>query len=404
MKKFFRKYLFYKLLRLFFHKLAYIYNIKIWKFVNAKYVNGEFITKSIKSPEPLNKDFSDSKIKESFNHACIYNQYEYLISCKGRFYIEPVNGWIITDFNKILIDSLPNSNKEIPKLNKNILTNKLIREEVMPSFNDYLKIRFFSSNSIINEKKVISLRDISEASYFHFYNDFLSKIILLERYNLIQNNPLVISKKLYEKKFFREILEISELKEKNWIIQDGKFVKAENVIFCEAMPYEKEYFLGILKLLRAPKPDINSKKRIFITRSENSGRNILNMNEIKKVCDYYDFEIVDTEKLSICKQIELFSKVRSVIAIHGAGIVNIIFRGLAPLSLLEIFPPYKQSIHYYWLASIFDHEYDAIIGENPESIEDIITESELSNKKPFYLNPFKFEQKIKDLIKNNFFL
>ncbi len=400
MKKFFRKYFFYRQLRLFVHKLAYIYNGKVWKFVNAKFINGKYITKRIKPPGPIEKDFYDNRIKKSFQHACNYDQYEYLISCHGNFYIEPINGWIISEFNKILVDSLPNSNKEIPKFNKNVLVNKAIREEVMPSFNKYLEVRLFNFKSVINEKSAISLRDISDASYFHFYNDFLSKIILLEEYDLIQDKPLVISKRLYEKKFFKEILEMSELKDKNWIIQDKQFIRTENVIYCEAMPYEKKYFLGILKLLKTPKPDQNSKKRIFVTRSEDSGRNILNMSEIKEVCDCYGFEIVDTEKLSIYHQIELFSKARSVIAIHGAGITNIIFRGLAPLSLLEIFSPYMQSVHYYWLASIFNHEYDAIIGE---SSGDVVDNNVLSNKKPFYLDPSKLEQKINSLIKDNFF-
>ncbi len=400
MKKFFRKYFFYRQLRLFVHKLAYIYNGKVWKFVNAKFINGEYITRRVKSPKPIEKDFYDDKIKKSFQRAYRYKQYEYLISCHGKFYIEPINGWVISGFNKILVDSLPNSNKEVPKFNKNILVNMAIREEVMPSFNKYLRARFSNSKSIINEKKVILLRDLSDASYFHFYNDFLSKIILLEEYDLIQDIPLVISKRLYEKKFFKEILEISKLKDKNWIIQDKQFIKTKNVVYCEAMPYEKKYFLGILKLLKAPKPDQNSKKRIFVTRSKDSGRNILNINDIKEVCDHYNFEIVDTEKLSICQQIELFSKVRSVIAIHGAGITNIIFRGLAPLSLLEIFPPYGQSVHYYWLANIFHHEYDAIIGE---SSGDVVDNNLLSNKKPFYLDPSKLEKRISGLIKDNFF-
>jgi capsular polysaccharide biosynthesis protein len=48
---------------------------------------------------------------------------------------------------------------------------------------------------------------------------------------------------------------------------------------------------------------------------------------------------VDAAALSHPEQIELFRSVRYLVAEHGAGIMNILFRQEAPLSLLELFPP-----------------------------------------------------------------
>ena len=37
------------------------------------------------------------------------------------------------------------------------------------------------------------------------------------------------------------------------------------------------------------------------------------------------------------EKIELFSKIRHLVAIHGAGLTNVIYRRDAPLSLIEIY-------------------------------------------------------------------
>jgi len=85
----------------------------------------------------------------------------------------------------------------------------------------------------------------------------------------------------------------------------------------------------------------------------------------------------------------LFSDASDVIAIHGAGISNIIFRKGHALRLLEIFHINDYlPFHYIMLASIFGFNYQALRG----------TQGEKSGTGGFYLNP----QKIQEYCRLNF--
>src|SRR5690242_18647078 len=79
-------------------------------------------------------------------------------------------------------------------------------------------------------------------------------------------------------------------------------------------------------------------ERVFLTRNKTAARTIMNMPEIAKVLRQFEFQIVDTAGMSIDDQIDVFSKTRYLVAIHGAGLTNIIFRRDAPLSVLELCP------------------------------------------------------------------
>jgi capsular polysaccharide biosynthesis protein len=86
------------------------------------------------------------------------------------------------------------------------------------------------------------------------------------------------------------------------------------------------------------------------------------MGEVRQILERYNFEVYDAERLSLAEQMQLFSESRYIVGLHGAGLTNIIFRRDEELSLLEIFPPNNIPPHYYWLASIYGHKYDAIAG------------------------------------------
>src|SRR5204863_8290370 len=69
--------------------------------------------------------------------------------------------------------------------------------------------------------KVISLRDTGEENYFHFFNDVLGKLYLLKANKVtLENLPIVVSKRLSEKPFFKYALENNLwLRSLNWIYQ-----------------------------------------------------------------------------------------------------------------------------------------------------------------------------------------
>ena len=50
----------------------------------------------------------------------------------------------------------------------------------------------------------------------------------------------------------------------------------------------------------------------------------------------YGFRIIDSEQLSLEEKIRVFSKVRYLVTLSGAGMANILFRRGAPLNVLEL--------------------------------------------------------------------
>jgi capsular polysaccharide biosynthesis protein len=76
--------------------------------------------------------------------------------------------------------------------------------------------------------------------------------------------------------------------------------------------------------------------------------------------------MVDTAALLMNEQIAAFSRAEFVAGVHGAGLANVIFRGEAPLSLLEIFPNpsgLERAKHFGVLCETNGYRYRALIGD-----------------------------------------
>jgi hypothetical protein len=357
----------------------------VWKLVNTANNKNLRIFSRTEYPFKGIKVINDNPvIKKSLEGCNNFIQHEYVVKLPFKSLIEPKYGWIIKDFNKIFDDSLAYGTLDIA-----------------PSFKNLIKTRTIRREKIKKIKSAISLRDAAEASYFHFYNDFLNKIILLNDLGIDTDLPLIISAELNNKPFFQDILKRCPLKNRNWVIQNDCYIETKEIIYCKVLPHDKGHYLKLLNLLNIPKPNITMEKRIFLTRDPYKGRNIENIDRIIEIAKEYDFEIIDTENMSIGEQIDLFSRCRSLIGLHGAGLVNIIFRRGAPLSILEIFPPEHIPPHYYWLSLIFNYSYDGIMGSYREKGNK--NNYTISQKKSYYLDPDTFIKKMDKLKKEGFF-
>jgi hypothetical protein len=138
-----------------------------------------------------------------------------------------------------------------------------------------------------------------------------------------------------------------------------------------------------------PSMGLSGERRIFLTRSVNSLRFIENMEEIEPVLRKFNFEIVDTSSLSLDRQIQLFNQCRYLVAIHGAGITNIIYRSGKELSLLEIIHPSSYiPFHYSMLSKLYNYSYDVILGAMGKK----------SGNGGFKIEPALLERKLREMI------
>lgn len=285
--------------------------------------------------------FIDNRINDSYNEdnrKWIHS--EYIKVLKRKIIIEPDYSFCITDFNKIIKTSVYYS-------------------KLSPSFPRYFLSRLKNKNSFY--PKVILFDGDMGCNYFHFFSDVFNKYWLLQKIDDYENTPVIIGEKTYKKKYFQYLLKYSDIKKINWVVQrNNEYISAGEVYFIKPMPYKKEYFEKTKKILI--KQDSSESRRVFLNRSEKTGRYIENFYEIEPILQKYKFEIVDTDNIALDCQANLFNSVQYMISIHGAGETNIIF-AKSSLRFLELNPENRIACQYYWLAKELGIDYyDVILG------------------------------------------
>lgn len=280
-----------------------------------------------------------------------WNQDQYMLQYKKGGYIEPHFGWALTLTNKLIYPSLGFS--RAPYVQKPGLVELFIKKRKT-------EVKF---------SRVISLRDTGEENYFHFFNDVISKLDFLSENGVdISLYTIVIGKKLFEKQYFQYYLDRSPFRNCKWHIQSDEYVVFEEAFFCKPFTHTTKFLLNTARIMRPGLLPAGS-RRIFLTRSAKTLRYIENMKELTPLLMQFQFEIIDTSELSIESQIRLFQQCRYLIAIHGAGITNIIFRKPDTLYLLEILHPSPYlPFHYIMLCKLLGYSYDILLGTKGEGI------------------------------------
>jgi len=294
---------------------------------------------------------------KAFQYYNNVEQTEYFQKLHGRFFIEPFSGWILSEKkNKYCINSTPYS----------FLQN-------FPSFYN-IKVK---KSKTIKIDTVISLR-YNFHNYWHFFNDVLGQLAYIDLMETSPDIPILVPYRVLEIPYVKEIIDWSDkLRNRIWIEQDhGMMIQAKTIITAKNIPNTRENFLRVLNQVQPiDHTRINhSERKVFITRKSDQYRSITNINEIEKLVKSRGYEIIDNASLSFEQQLHLYQSVSHIIAIHGAGLTNLLFRYPLKLRLVELFPAELIPPHYYWLCNEMGFTYSCIVGD--ESI----------NGK-FYLNP-----------------
>jgi len=107
--------------------------------------------------------------------------------------------------------------------------------------------------------------------------------------------------------------------------------------------------------------DLPRRKGIYISRRDTTIRTLLNEKAVCALMQQAGFDIIVPGEMSVQAQIDAFYRADIVIGCHGAGMANIIYCKPGT-RVLELFPEYTVSAHFWMLASYFDLRYGAIFG------------------------------------------
>ena len=321
----------------------------------------------------VRKDHLDARLQHQIGLYENWTQDEYLLVYDQECVIEPKYGWAMSADRQLIYPSLGFSRVSyLPKPDTQI---RKVQFKKLPA-----------------HEVLVSLRDTGEENYYHFYNDVLAKLFFLEeKLNLPYETPLLIAEVLYKKSYFQYFLQHPYLRNRTWVIQkEGEYIRSRKTYFCKPLTHTATYYERIRQLVQpqdlAP---AGGERRVFITRSPMRLRFIENNDEIEAICITEGFEVVDFDTMTLGQQARLLSEARYVIGIHGAGLVNMMFRGHQPMGLLEILPPGEYyPFHYMLMAAQHGFQYDSLIGD--------LSENKYSGG--FYVKPQEFRQRMHSLL------
>ncbi|NEO93913.1 MAG: glycosyltransferase family 61 protein [Moorea sp. SIO3G5] len=223
----------------------------------------------------------------------------------------------------------------------------------------FLPLAFFQANYQKNNlpEAILLRHPWGDNNYFHFYNDILPKLGLIQELELFQEHPIIVSKKLFNTNYFQEAISLAGLKNRKWIIQDNQYIHVDNIIVIRAHELTHKGLIRNLKLLNFKHDNPQKNRKIFLTRPKGAFRNLANRKTIVKIAKSLDFEIIDCSQLPFVEQIRIFSQARVIVGEHGAAFANIIYRYGYPLDIIELFPPKHLSTCYFVISQALGYRH-----------------------------------------------
>lgn len=200
-------------------------------------------------------------------------------------------------------------------------------------------------------------------NYFHFLNDMVGGLALLRK--RIGRRRVLVERSLMAKPFFNEIIGYSSfLSSLNWKPYDSRrWVKCHGLLTAGVHFSARETFDGALSLLdRLPPIRSRPARRIFISRAKGSARTPDNIEKIEAFFASRGFDVILFERMSVQDQREAINSAALIVALHGAGLTNIIWhQAPGEVALVEIMPPDYRNPCFGFLAGELGMQYQCIV-------------------------------------------
>ncbi len=246
---------------------------------------------------------------------------------------------------------------------------------------DFVRIYQLKNLNSINIKKGgLITANWSWTNYFHWNHDFLPLVLFYYESNKKENNICIPSSFFKKAPFVEETLNILDIK---YTILNNKskycFSKLEIISDASLNPgNQRAHLIRNLrsKFYQSCNFTLKDKQEIiYISRKDNSRiantniRNISNEEECIKIFRKFKIRVISTLGLSVKEQFNIFSNCKTLIAIHGAGLTNMMFMK-SNSNILEI--RQKDDVGnncYFSMASALEHNYYYLNAVNLKNTE-----------------------------------
>ena len=176
-------------------------------------------------------------------------------------------------------------------------------------------------------------------NYYHFLVDVLPKLVQFERVGVDPALPVLVSTALPSFRFFTQAVSRGELARRTFRPSaPGEYLAVDRLYFAQGSPFDRSTIARLNALLGVAPPATAPTRRVFLNRTSASGRCLENLATLQPILQRVGFETVFTEDLDFDAQVALFQQTRYLVAIHGAGMINMIFATPGAMSILELVP------------------------------------------------------------------
>jgi capsular polysaccharide biosynthesis protein len=209
------------------------------------------------------------------------------------------------------------------------------------------------------------LDQFSTGGYYHWLTEILPRLwIANEVKNIPKDIPIYIPEYFFTKWNFGDAL-LKPFGRKYFKYGPGDLLKVKNLHFISQsggpLNFQPTPLKGANKVLldyyyQSDFP--SSYEKIYISRNKGKKRLLMNEDEIIPILQRHGYKIIYTEEMSISDQINIFSRVKSLISIHGAGLTNMVFmpEGAKILEIRNPLPDHMNNC-FLSLADTMGHNY-----------------------------------------------
>lgn len=258
------------------------------------------------------------------------------------------------------------------------------RHLLLVSGNKY--ITSFLSSKSLNYYQNNGLLDVVDPNFIRMKKDVKSDLIINQNClflysfsnlyhvvmevipNLIFENKMDFSDFVFllygtEKKILESILDILGYKNKI-IILDNLNIQVKNLFIPSFQTFghitaPRKESIKFPHIISGKLQDNYLNDYIYISRNDAHQRITINEEAVIKILKKYNFKIIIPGQFTIKEQIKIFANAKYIVAPHGMGITNILFRR-GNFTLVEIFPDGWTRNCYFRIVQLLKGQYRGV--------------------------------------------
>ena len=197
------------------------------------------------------------------------------------------------------------------------------------SVRHYLKKVLFKSKRTLSKQKYLLSFDDWSGDHYHWFCDTLTRLFAIQ--DKVKDYILLLPDSPYIRDVGLKSLDFFGLKPASIeFIKDTELVSIPNLSIVThtcLTGYINDKIMHDMKAYISSKINYNliPEKKLYITRDKARYRKILNETAVQNIVKDFGYEITRFEDLSWHEQIAQAASASSIVSIHGAGLVNMMF-------------------------------------------------------------------------------